>query len=114
MSQPISDAAMDLKEERVAEGLPVSKPPKTVQIGRVGNIFQQEPAVITAIVTIIVALGAVWGTEMDAGQVTVLVTSVFTIGAFATRQLVTPAVKAEAGINSAYRANPATDAKPAL
>jgi hypothetical protein len=114
MSQPISDAAMERKEEAVAEGLPVPKPPKTVQIGRVGNVFQSDPVVINAIVTLVVLIGTIWGTDLDPVQVGTIVGAVFTIGSVIARQMVTPVPKAEAGIESAYRANPAHDAKPVL
>jgi len=114
MSQPISEAAMDAKEERVAEGLPVTKPPTTVAIGNVGNLFQQDPVIINAIVTLVVLAGTVWGTDLDPNQVALIVGAVFTVGSVIARQLVTPVMKAEAGIQSAYAANPAKDALPTL
>jgi hypothetical protein len=105
---------IEAKEERVAKGLPVTKPPKEVKIGRVGNIFQQDPVVINAIVTLVVLVGTVWGTDLDPVQVGTIVGAVFTIGSVIARQMVTPVPKAEAGIESAYKADPVTGSKPVL
>jgi (2Fe-2S) ferredoxin len=110
----VNNANIEAKKDLVADGQPVTKPPQTVEVGKVGNLFQQDPVIINAIVTLIVLAGTVWGTDLDPNQVAIIVGSVFTIGSFVARQMVTPMPKAEAGIESAYRANPVRDAKPVL
>ncbi len=93
---------------------PVRKPPQSVKVGRVGHIVQQEPVVINAIVTLVVLIGTVWGTNLDPGEIATIVGAVFTIGSFVARQYAVPIARADAAVDTAYESNPATDAKPTL
>ena len=99
--------------DAIAEA-PVRKPPQAVKVGRVGNIFQQEPVVINAIVTLVVLIGTVWGTNLEPSEVATIVGAVFTIGSFVARQYAVPMARADAAVDTAYESNPATDAKPVL
>ncbi len=95
-------------------GAPVRKPPQAVKVGKVGNVFEQEPIVINAIVTLIVLIGTVWGTDLEPGEVATVVGAVFTIGSFVARQYAVPMARAEAAVSTAFESDPATDAEPVL
>lgn len=93
---------------------PVRKPPQAVKVGKVGNLLEQEPVLINAVVTLIVLIGTVWGTNLDPAQIATIVGAVFTVGSFVARQYAVPLARAEAALETAYESDPATDAEPVL
>lgn len=110
----MSDLNIETKEDLVADGLPVPKPPKTVKVGRVGNIVEQEPVATSFVASVIVFLAAKYGFDTDYATATYAAGGVLAVLSFLARQLAVPLKRAEAGIASAYKADPAYDAKPVL
>jgi hypothetical protein len=111
-----NDQAMEAKEERVAEGIPVAKPPKQVKVGTPDNMnpLEKEPVLAAALVSGIVFFGAKYGFDVDTDTATYIAGVVLAVLSFLARQIVVPLKKAEAGMEANYRANPAVDAEAVI
>lgn len=110
----ISQESMEAKEEAVAEGQPVSKPPKEVKVGTPEgmNPIEKEPVLGAALVSAIVFFGSKYGLDVDYQTATIAAGVVLGVLSFLARQIVVPLKRANAGVESAYEANPTVDAKP--
>lgn len=101
-------------EEEIVEAPPVQRPPETVEVPAVGNPLQQNPVLVSAIVSILLSAGAYYGLDLDAGEMTALVSALMLIAGIVARQFVTPTKRADAAVDAAWVSVPGRDAKPTI